>query len=405
MAWLAAAQALAMLGVRPQTLYANVSRGRIRAKPDPKDTRRSLYHSADVERLARRRHGRPKVAAVAAETIGWGEPILASAVSTIADGRLWYRGRDAVALAETATLEETATLLWEAEPGLFDRPAAPRTAAPSAKIGGSPMGAAFLALAARAATDLPAQGRAASVLHGEAADLLTLLVDAMLGAAGRTRGRAIHQRIAAAWRRPRAEDVIRRALVLLADHELNASTFATRVTASTGASLAASLLAGLATLTGPLHGGAPAGVQALAASAKRVGADEAVRGWLAQGRPIPAFAHPLYPDGDVRAAALLERFSPPPLFMELRAATERIVGEPPNIDFALAALAATYDLPADAPLTLFAAARCVGWVAHALEQFATGSLIRPRARYVGPPIEARPPSDIHRLARGRHSLL
>jgi len=181
--------------------------------------------------------------------------------------------------------------------------------------------------------------------------------------------------------------------VLLADHELNASTFATRVTASTGASLAASILSGLATFAGPLHGRAPAEMQALAASAKKVGADEAIRIWLAQGRLVPAFGHRLYADGDIRAVALLKRFDSPSLYTRLRAAAERITGEQPNIDFALGALTAAYDLPIDTPLTLFAMARSVGWVAHALEQRAIGSLIRPRARYVGPPLQmlALPP--------------
>jgi Citrate synthase, C-terminal domain len=193
--------------------------------------------------------------------------------------------------------------------------------------------------------------------------VLASLFDAMLGS--RSQGRAIHQRLAAAWGRPQAEDIIRRTLVLLADHELNASTFATRVTASTGASLAASILSGLATFAGPLHGGTHAELQALAESARKSGADEAVRDWLSQGRLVPAFGHPLYADRDIRAVALLKRFDSPSLYTRLRAAAERITGEQPNIYFALGALAAAYDLPVYAPLTLFAMARSVGWVAHA----------------------------------------
>jgi citrate synthase len=385
MAWLTTAEALATLGVQQQTLYANVSRGRIRAKPDPKDPRRSLYNGEDVRRQARRRTGPRKVAAIAAETIAWGDPILPSAISTVAQGRLWYRGHDAVTLAETATLEEIASLLWDAKRVVFDRPTVNRTPVLRAKVIGSPLQPAFLALASRADVDLPSLGRSPSILRPEAADVLASIFDAMLGS--RSQGRAIHKRLAAAWGRPQSEDVIRRALVLLADHELNASTFATRVTASTSASLSASILSGLAALAGPLHGRAHAEMQALAESAKKVGADEAVRDWLAQGRLVPAFGHPLYADGDIRAVALLKRFRSPKLYTGLRAAAERITGEQPNIDFALGALAAAYDLPVVAPLTLFAMARSVGWVAHALEQRAIGSLIRPRARYVGPPLE------------------
>jgi citrate synthase len=112
MPWLTAAEALQMLGVRPQTLYANVSRKKIRAKPDPKDTRRSLYHDADVRKMARQRGGQRRATAVAAAAIEWGDPILSSAISTAVDGRLYYRGQDAVVLSEDKTLEEVARILW-----------------------------------------------------------------------------------------------------------------------------------------------------------------------------------------------------------------------------------------------------------------------------------------------------
>src|SRR5690349_10444186 len=106
--WLSAAEALLRLNVKPQTLYANVSRGRIRAKADPADPRRSLYNRDDVDRLSRRTTGRPRSETVAAEAISWGNPVLSSSISTVSGGRLWYRGQDAVVLAEGATLEEVA---------------------------------------------------------------------------------------------------------------------------------------------------------------------------------------------------------------------------------------------------------------------------------------------------------
>jgi citrate synthase len=177
---------------------------------------------------------------------------------------------------------------------------------------------------------------------------------------------------------------LRRALVLLADHELNASTFATRVAISTGAPLSAGLLAGLATLAGPLHGGAVRATQAFIRSARQSGPTAAARDWLAQGRRLPAFGHPLYPHGDPRATALFAYFVPPRIFVETRAAVEGLTGELPNVDFAIASLAEAFDLPPAASFTIFAIARSVGWIAHALEQAASGYLIRPRARYTGP---------------------
>jgi citrate synthase len=207
----------------------------------------------------------------------------------------------------------------------------------------------------------------------------------MVSSASRGDG-AIHQQIASAWGRAEAVDVIRRGLVLLADHELNASTFATRVAISTGAPLSAGVLSGLATLSGPLHGRAALGVQEIMASVRRIGATNTVREWLAQGRPIAGFGHPLYPAGDPRATALLAHLTPGRDYLDLSEVVEEVIGEKPNIDFALAVLTKVYRLPADAPLVLFAIGRCVGWLAHAIEQVTTGQPIRPRARYVGPPV-------------------
>lgn len=379
--WLPAAEALDLLQVRPQTLYASVSRGRIRARPDAADPRRSVYHRDDVERIAQRTRGRRSTEAVASDTIRWGEPVLGSGVSTVAGGRLWYRGQDACVLAGTATLEEVAGLLWEGAAPSF----VANTHAADADAG--PLTSGLLALAARAATDPPSRGRSRTVLRAEAAGVIGTLAAALLGDDAHS-ALPLHARMAKAWRRPRAADVLRRALVLLADHELNASTFAARVSASTGASLAACLLTGLSTLTGPLHGGAAKAAQALVRHAEKAGGEEAVRDWLAHDRPLAAFGHPLYPQGDVRCTALLAQLDVPPVFDELRSAGERLVGEAANIDFALAAMAAVHKLPPEAPLIVFALARSVGWTAHVLEQGATGQLIRPRARYTGPPISA-----------------
>ena len=387
MGWMTATQALRTLEVRPQTLYANVSRKRIRAKADPKDPRRSLYHEGDVRRLARKRGGARKAEEVAAAAIEWGTPVLASAVSTVAGGRLWYRGEDAVLLAEAKTLEDIAVLLWGvSDPQSLQRnssaaEAASRRPRDTARPSSSELSRVFLELARRVNEDPPSHGRTLAVLQAEAAEVLATVADAMLGSSAAA---ALHQRLAKVWGRADASDLIRRSLVLLADHELNASTFATRVTVSTGASLAAGVLGGLATLTGPLHGGAAAGVRELMDAASSQGAEAAIRDRLAQGRPMAGFGHPLYPAGDPRAAALLQRLQVPPGLAEIRDLVEDLVGERPNIDFALAALTETGRLPRQAPLVLFALARSVGWLAHALEQVTTGRLIRPRARYVGP---------------------
>ena len=387
--WLTAAEALRILGVRPQTLYASVSRHRVRARPDPQDPRRSLYHEADVRKSALRRSGARRAESVAVGAIEWGDPILPSAISTVSHGRLWYRGQDAVGLAEARTLEEIASLLWEGPPpGLMRETGRARERRPirsrgDGRILRQALPAMLAAIAGRAGRDPPSCGRAAAVLRSEAAQVLRALTASVIEAG--TQG-PLHERLAATWNCRRAAPVLRQALVLLADHELNASTFAVRVTVSTGASLAAGVLAGLATLSGPLHGRAAAGVLEWARSGRGRDRVAAVREHLTYGRPLVGFGHPLYPDGDARAQALIRAFVLPAEYRDLRAAVDELAGERPNIDFALAALTDCFRLPSDAPLVLFAIARSVGWLAHAMEQALARRLIRPRARYVGPPV-------------------
>jgi len=370
--WLAAEEALRRLGVKPQTLYASVSRGRIKARPDPADPRRSLYNGDDVDRLARRASGRPRAETVAAEAISWGDPVLSTSISTVVNGRLLYRGLDAISISETAPLEAIADLLWGGFP--------PLTMHRSIVGAAGSLAAAFRALAERAAADPVSLYRPPAALRDDAVGVLSSLAD---GLAGPGTG-MLHERLAVSFARPAAADDIRRALVLLADHELSASTFAARIAVSTGASLAAGALAGLATLTGPLHGQAASAVIALAEEFEDADTDPAdiLRDWLGEARAVPGFGHRLYPNDDPRAAALLARLSLPPAYAALCAAADSVVGERPNIDFALAALAAIHDLPKSAPMTIFALARCVGWLAHMLEQIASGAPIRPRARYV-----------------------
>lgn len=375
MSWLTAEEALQALKTKPQTLYANVSRGRIRAKADPTDPRRSLYQATDVQRLAERHAGRRKAETVAAETIRWGDPVLSSAISTVIGGRLFYRGLDVVHLAETATLEETAALLWNGAEALScGSGTAAGNLSPSLQ-------AAFLALAGRVTSDLPSLGRSQAALRREAGGVLSTVADAL---APGPADLPLHLRLAASWDRPDAADCLRRALVLLADHELNASAFTARVTASAGAALSAAVLSGMATLTGPLHGAAWQRVDALIDAAAALEAEQAIRRTLAQGNRLAAFGHPLYPDGDIRASALLSRFTLPPVFAEVRQTGEAMVGEKVNIDFTLAAMAAAFDLPREAPIIVFSLARSTGWLAHAMEQIESGQLIRPRARYTGP---------------------
>ena len=383
-AWLDGSAVAARLGVKPQTLYAYVSRGRIEARPDPVDPRKSLYSADDVTRLLERKSQGRKPADVARGAIAWGEPVLASAITDVAGGRLYYRGADAAVLAETQTLEQVALRLWACDdPEVFARESGPKV-----RMRGSFPARAFAALAARAGAEPPALGRGSAALWREGAGLTADLA----GAFGEgVQPGPLHLVLANAWGLGAAQaDLVRRALVLLADHELNASTFAARVAASTGASLSASVLAGLAALSGPRHGGVAPRIAALIEEAERDGASAAVKAYIARGDAPPGFGQRPYPAGDPRARALLSAFRPSKALLELKAAGEAFTGQPANIDFALAALTRTLGLAPDAAFALFAVGRSVGWIAHAIEQLQDGGLIRPRARYVGPPPSPHP---------------
>ncbi len=372
--WLTASEAMARLKLKPQTLYAYVSRGLIETRQEGGDSRRKLYRAQDVARLEQRKMRGRRRAAIAEDAIAWGEPVLTSSITTIAGGRLWYRGQDAAQLAETARLEDVARLLWDCGAQRFPTLTQPVPA-------GAPLTRMFTAIATRAASDTAMAGRTKKALYLEAAAVLDTLVDAVAGGPGEG---PIHQRLARAWGCADGADLIRRALVLLADHELNASTFAVRVTASTGASLAACVMAGLSALSGPLHGGMARRVLGLMREAQASGIAATVSDRLAAGASIPGFGHPLYPDGDPRGRALLAGFDIPAAYAEARTVVVSMTGAEPNVDFALTALAAHFGLGDDAPFQIFAAARATGWLAHALEQNEAGRLIRPRARYSGP---------------------
>jgi len=367
------AEACSQLGVRPQTIYAYVSRGKLEVMPDPADTRRSLYRAEDVAGLAKRKQAGRKHETLATNTLFGAEPSIPTAISTFHRQRLYYRGQDAVALAASASLEEVAQLLWNSDQ-LADFSCAARVSSPGRV-------AAFTSLAALAATGHSTRGRMTRVLHTECQSLVGQLANAFGAQLGK---RPLHLRFAQAWKlSPQSAELLRTAMVLLVDHELTSSAFATRIAASTGASLPACLLSGLTTLSGPLHGDASGRVKALFDDVARQGEDHVIAHYLSTGLPLAGFGHHLYPDGDPRAAALLARFEPPEVITRFIGKATQLTGLHPNIDVALAALAAHCGLPDDAAFGLFATARSIGLLAHGLEQLSVAQVIRPRGRYVG----------------------
>ena len=375
-------EACRILGVRPQTVYAYASRGKLEAMPDPSDSRRSLYRAEDLSGLAKRKQAGRTRETLATNTLFGAEPSIPTALCSIARGHLYYRGRDAVRLAASATLEDVAQLLWDAPEPVDFSCTTSATATPALQPGRV---AAFTALSHLAATGHSTHGRAMRVLHAEAQGLVGRLANAFGARSGRE---PLHLRFSRGWKQPApVAEVLRTALVLLVDHELTSSAFVSRIAASTGASLPAALLAGLSTLSGPLHGDASGRVQALFNEVERLGEDRVVAHYLSTGVPFPGFGHHLYPDGDPRAAAMLALSQPPDMIARFIEKVTTSTGLQPNIDVALAALVVHRRLPADAAFGLFATARSVGLLAHSLEQLGVAQVIRPRGRYIGLPPE------------------
>ena len=372
--WISAADASRSLGVSRPTLYAYVSRGYIRSQSQPGSSRERQYSRDDVERMRRRTEERRNPDKATARALQWGMPILESSIASIDGSRLYYRGHDAVALSRSRSLAEVASLIWT---GRFDTAFA---ASQPPGHASTRMGLRFVAraqsmLAAGSARDpLAGDLRAASVtLTGWR--ILQLLTNAATGSHGARP--TIEEALAGAWKAgARSVDLIRSALILCADHELNVSSFTARCVASAGSHPYAVVIAGLAALEGIRHGGASLRVESMLVSMRRARPlGRAVAERLRRGETIDGFGHPLYHDGDPRASALLdllhERYAKSAeltFVMAVADAAASATREKPNLDFALAALSRVLRLPPGSPLTLFAIGRTIGWIGHAIEQ-------------------------------------
>jgi citrate synthase len=408
--WIGAAEAAERLGVKPATLYSYVSRGVLRRRRAP-GGRGSLFDPGEVEALSRR--GRPRREA------GLGEFVIESGLTEIAGDRLRFRGMDAAELAATRSFEEVAALLWT---GSFAStgPAGPWLARPW-QATPEAVAAGTAAQSALPAGTLPLERLQVIVPALAAADPLRLRLDppAVIGAAhsiiagmvdclpaaqaGPGTPPADDTVAARLWPRlcprkpaPRLLDALRAALILLADHELAASTLAARVAASVRADPYAVVATGLGALGGALHGGASLAAETmLAAARKPADAPRVVGELLRRGERIPGFGHFVYDSGDPRAVLLLglvRRAAPASARLAVADAVlaevrRRSVPEP-NIDFALAVLAGVAGMITGAGEAIFAVARTAGWLAHALEEYARRTPLRPRALYTGPPPRA-----------------
>jgi citrate synthase len=388
--YLSAGEAAAELAISPATLYAYVSRGLIRSEPTKEGARGRRYRAEDVRSLKNRRA--PLVEGQGLKSADL--PVMDSAVSTIMEDGPVYRGVLATTLAEAATFEQAATLLWDAKTSdPFAKENLPHiskdmTAILAATARAAPIDRAIAVLALATEADPAAfnatqEGRAIA-----GAKILRLVAAAILQTS--PKAMPIHEQIVRAWalNHPHASSLIRRTLVLLADHELNPSTFTVRCAASTGISLYDAVIAGLVALKGPRHGGV--GPQASRLLETLVSGDAAaiIRERVALGERFPGFGHAVYGDSDPRALSIFEALVKTGIdermTVEFPHRIYEATGQFPNCDYALAVMRRALDMPKGSETTIFALARTAGWIAHASEQLESKKLIRPRARYVGP---------------------
>ena len=388
--YLSAGEAASELSISPATLYAYVSRGLVRSEPTGEGARSRRYRAEDVRSLKNRRAPMAEGPGLKAADL----PVVDSAVSTITVEGPIYRGVKATTLSEAATFEQAATLLWDS-----------KSSDPFAKSN-MPIISSVMRKILDATKDSPAIDRAVAVLsqateadpraynsasEGRAATgarIVRLVVAAMVGT--EPSANPVHKQIARAWapNHKHAEDLIRRALVLLADHELNASTFTLRCAASTGISLYDAVIAGLVALKGPRHGGVGPLASKLVDTLVEGDIASIVRERVALGERFPGFGHMVYRDGDPRAdslfGALAKAGIDKRLAIEIPQAIKEATGQFANCDYSLTVMRRELGMPAGSETTLFAMARTAGWVAHAIEQLESRTLIRPRARYTGP---------------------
>ncbi|MFE9833597.1 citrate/2-methylcitrate synthase [Streptomyces sp. NPDC005551] len=394
-----------LLGVKPETVYAYVSRGQLSSRREP-GGRGSTFDPHEVEALARR-NGRGAGGSSSAA----GDFSVRTRITLIDQDRYYFRGVDATELAARHSYEEIAEWLWTGRlrPGVtFTAPEASvapaRRAVDALPEHSSPTDRLRVAAIAAAAADPLRFDLSESAVLGTARTLIPTLVAALAPVRHdhRDEGPLAHRLWARLTGRSPDEVSLRAldtALGLLVDHDLAASTLAVRVAASARAHAYAAVSAGLGVLEGPLHGAASGLAHRLLlevldrGTAVPVIADE-----LRAGRRVPGLGHRLYPGEDPRARALFALLAEVPHAAPALAAAQDVAATAArhtplhaNVDLALAVLTVASGMPSTAGETVFAVARTAGWIAHTLEEYGERPLrMRPSGHYVG----ARPPQPL-----------
>ena len=386
--YLTAKQAAAMLEISVQSLYAYVGRKNIRTQATS-GKRSRLYWREDIERIAGKTNdGRP----IKSDSILVPETKL----TLLTPSGHYYRGVSAIALSEWATLEDVAALLWEQQKDIIFPSSPPAVPAGFKKLRSalSPLSASDQAgslFAVLEAANPRNYDRTALGFARTGAELIRWFVAIVVGDE-KPSAEPVHLVLARGYRAS-AEfaDILRRLLVLFADHELTSPTYAVRALANTGATPYQAVAAGLIAIKGARigEGRAPAIRRLLAEIRTSPDPSQPILERYRAGDLIPGFSHSIYKGGDARARALLQtlrqRLSEDADFARLLRAI-RVAHDGPGIEPDLSLLAYYIDSRLDCPdsnISIQVIARLVGWIAHAHEQIASGPMVRPRTAYTG----------------------
>ena len=376
------------LGVSRRTLYAYVSRGWIRSELSP-GSRERRYNRLDLERLRERKQVRRDPSKKVATALFWGVPLLETGLTLIDQGRLYYRGRDAVELARNETFFQVVNWFWnQPESFVRENSSVKAVSAKAPPATSSPLSE-FQRLLVQLGDQDPRGYDFSTNILVAGWSILELFLRCLTGKQNASLLHAATE-LQRSWAPDRPELVapLNAGLILSIDHESNVSSFTARVVASAGSNLYEVVNAAVCAMRGSRHGGRSLLAHELLGELR---CDESLRPtlvrWLRERQFVPGFGHHLYPTGDPRARALLELLKQGGAGeAQLRVVRQasRVLRKQANIDLALAALARAFDLPPQAPLGIFTLGRIAGWIGHAVEQRTSENLIRPRARYIGP---------------------
>lgn len=406
------------LGISKATLYAYVSRGYIRSESGTDGKKRTKrYRKEDVDALKARKTMRSDPAQASKVMLNWGMPVMESAITMIEASKLYYAGQDVEILATRNSLEEVASLLWldsinnvlpelDIEDGLeadLFKELAPLAAVTNKQDIFSRY---QILLAAASSNDFFAAELTQESIAKTGVKILQLAAWACSTHDSFVYQSDIAESLTNSWLERTSKDIqvkqfsiqhrdyralVNAALILLAEHELNATTFAARCVASARATPYEVVAAGLACLNSQHYSGHMARIDALIEEAKTPDRlEEVLKARLRRGEELHGFGHRLYPSGDPRAhllTKLLQAYASDTdgagfaiAGLELG---QKLLKRAPEISYVMVCMQRALQLPKEAPLVFFAVGRTVGWIAHSIEQYQKDQLIRPRATYVG----------------------